>query len=357
MLLASVVLLLAPQAGPDPRVVQHVRQGLAAREANRLDDAARDFESAAKLAPNIPEIHLNLGLVHHRRADYQSAIDSLEQALRLKPALTGVRDLLGFDYLMTGAPDAARANLDKALAENPKNVDSHMWLGLVEIERAEYRAAAEHLEIARQARPKDADILFYLGRAYDRLAAQARNDLLATAPDSARAHMAAAEFAAFNGRPKEAIAEYEQATAADPKLPGVNAAIGELLADSGDFTQAAASYEAEMKLAGQNSRTRYRYGLVLAQLGRSKEAIPYLEQAVAANPGLVDAQLQLGKALVQSGKIDRAEKPLLAVVSGEASDELKSTAYYQLAILYRKQNRAAEAARYIKLFEEKKPRK
>lgn len=350
-----LVALLLAQAPPDAavgqRVAQHVRAGLAAREANRLDDAARELGEAAKLAPRMAEIHLNLGLVHHRRRDWLASAESFETALRLKPGIAGVRDLLGFNYLMLGRLAPARENLEAALATDSNNLDARLWLGLVELERGEFRAAATQLELARQAKPKDPDILFYLGRAYERLAAQARDDLLAFAPDSARAHMAAAEFAAFNGRPKEAIDEYRKVLAIDPNLPGVHGAIAELHADAKEFDKAEASYREELKIAPQNARNRYRYGLVLTELGRAQDALPHLEQAVSADPGLIEAQLLYGKSLVHAGQLDLAEKPLLAVVAAETSNELKRNAHYQLGILYRKQNRAAEAARHMKLFE------
>lgn len=351
---ALALALFFAQAAADPRVLQHVRAGLAARQADKLDDAARELSEAAKLAPQVAEIHLNLGLVHHRRRDWSAAVASLEAALKIKPALPGVRDLLGFDYLMLGSLEPARQNLAKAIAENSANADARLWMGLVEIERGDFHAAAGHLEIARKSKPKDPDLLFYLGRAYERLAAQTRDDLLAAAPDSARAHMAAAEFAAFNGRPKEAIEEYGKVLAIDPALPGVHAAIGEIHADANEFEKAEAAYRKELAISPQNARSNYRYGLVLVQLGRSPEAIAHLERAVALEPGLVDANLQLGKALVQAGELDRAEKPLRAVTIAEASNEMKRTAHYQLGVLYRKKGRAADAAREMGQFEKLK---
>src|SRR5687768_14513415 len=96
--LCWLLALLLAQSAPDGAVLQHVRAGLAAREANRLEEAALELGQAAKLAPQLAEIHLNLGLVHHRRRDWRAAIASFERALELKPALKGVHDLLGFDY-------------------------------------------------------------------------------------------------------------------------------------------------------------------------------------------------------------------------------------------------------------------
>jgi tetratricopeptide (TPR) repeat protein len=303
------------------------------------------------LAPSIAEIHLNLGLVHHQRKDWRTATESFERALALNPKLTGVRDLLGFDYLMLGSLNRARQQLENALAENAGNADAQFWLGLVYLEAGEYKSAIARLEEARKAKRKDTDLLFYLARAYERAAAEARQELLLEAPGSARAHMAAAEFAAFNGRTREAIQEYEKVLAIDPRMPGIHAAIAELHADAAEFDKAAASYGREVEIAPQNARANYRYGLVLMQLSRVEAAIPRLEQAVAADPSLVDAWLQLGKGLAQVGHLAKAERALLEVTKAEASGELKITAHYQLSLLYRKLGSRTEAEKHLKAME------
>ncbi|MEX2262319.1 MAG: tetratricopeptide repeat protein [Bryobacteraceae bacterium] len=345
-------LLAAQAANLDPKIVQHVRAGLGAREAGRFEEAVREFGEAARLAPNIAEIHLNLGLVQHQLKDWKAATGSFEAALKLKPDLKGVRDLLGFDYLMLGSLGPARQQLEQALAENSSNADAHLWLGLVQMEAGDFRGAIARLEEARKAKPKDPDLLFYLARAYERVSSELRQELLWVAPGSARAHMAAAEFAAFNGRTEEAIQEYQKVLALDPKMPGVHAAIGELHANDGEYAKAEESYRLEIALAPQNARVNYRYGLVLAQLGRVPDAIRLLQNAVDADPGLMDAHLQLGKALAQTGQLERAEQALLKVTNSSAPAEMKTTAHYQLTLLYRKRGQAAEAARHQKMLEQ-----
>ncbi|MBM3726595.1 MAG: tetratricopeptide repeat protein [Acidobacteria bacterium] len=345
--LTALILLLQP----DPRLVEHVKAGLAARQAGQLDRAARELQAAAKLAPSLAEIQLNLGLVQHERQDFAAAVAAFEQALAAKPALTGVRDLMGFDLLQLGRVQQAVQTLERALEENPANNEARAWLGLANLEAGDYRAAARHLETALASKPSDPDLLFYLTRVYDRLGAEARQRLLDAAPDSARAHMAAAEFAAFNGRSTEAIEEYRKAQASAPKLPGIAGAIAELLANDSKFDEAAASYRQELALNPGNARTQYRYGLVLGQLGRPKEAIGYLGQAVAGDPSLHDARFQLGKLLLTAGDLAAAERELLAVSAAPVSNEMLSAAAYQLAALYRKQGEAAKAAEQLRRFE------
>jgi tetratricopeptide (TPR) repeat protein len=139
-------------------------------------------------------------------------------------------------------------------------------------------------------------------------------------------------------------------------MPGVHGAVAELLADAGQLTEAEESYRRELAITPQNARVNYRYGLVLGQLGNTKDAIRYLSRAVSVDPSLVDAHLNLGKALLQEGKLELAEKSLKQVIHSDASNEIKSTAHYQLALLYRKLGRTAEAAQHTRSFNELKAR-
>lgn len=110
LLLACSLLALAWLARParaqsDERreqLAEHIRAGLQARDEHRLDDAAREFESALAMAPNVAQLHASLGLVRHRQGTLTPAVESFRRALELKPDLNGVHGLLGFDLLMLG---------------------------------------------------------------------------------------------------------------------------------------------------------------------------------------------------------------------------------------------------------------
>lgn len=346
--------LLSPQAGADPRLAQHVKAGLAARDAGHLDQAAAELAAAVKLAPAVAEIHLNLGLVQHQRKDWKKAVDELLAALSLKKELKGVRDLIGFDYLMLGVLPEAQTYLETALEENPANSDAQFWLGLVYLDQGEYPKAISRLEQARREKPKDLDLLFYLGRAYDKAATAVRQELLLLGPESARAHMAAAEYAAFNGHTEKAIAEYGQVAALAPSMPGIQSAIAELHANAGDYARAEEFYRRELALAPQNSRINHRYGLVLLQLGRRKEALVHFDRAVSLDASLLDAHLELAKALIAENDLPRAEAKLRLILEGEPPLDLKRAARYQMALLERKRGNSAEAARHLRIFEELK---
>lgn len=74
-------------------------------------------------APQLVELHLNLGLVRHEQG-------RLREALELKPELERVRGLLGYDLLQLGRAGEAASQLEQAYEEESGNEEIASWLGL-----------------------------------------------------------------------------------------------------------------------------------------------------------------------------------------------------------------------------------
>lgn len=335
----------------DPQFAAHVRAGLEARQAGRLDEAARELSAAARISDALPEVFLTLGEVEHRRKQWPAAAAAFEKALELKPGVPGVRPLLGLDYLMLGRYQEAIETLEKARKEPDANPDAPFWLGLALLETGRNEEAIPHLETARDASPNDPDRLFYLGRAYQRAGAQVQSRLLAVAPDSARAHLAMAEDHAYNGRPDLAIEEYRRTAEIDPTMPGVRGAVAELQAADGKYEEAAASYAEELELSPHNPTVHYRYAVILQQLGRGEEATGHLRQAVEGDPRIVEAWADLGKALLRQKDLPGAEQALLKALSMESTPDVARTAHYQLGLLYRQTGEAEKSKEHLEAFQ------
>lgn len=146
-----------------------MRAGLQARKEQRWQDAAREFEAALRLAPNVAEAWANLGLVRQSQGNMAAAVEAFRKALELKPNLAGVDGYLGYALLMTGRAEASVRHLEKAYKEAPGNSRLGGWLGLAYLEAGEHRKAVAQLEAARRAAPKDLNVLLYLTRAYEGL--------------------------------------------------------------------------------------------------------------------------------------------------------------------------------------------
>ncbi|MFG0259939.1 MAG: tetratricopeptide repeat protein, partial [Phycisphaerales bacterium JB041] len=146
-------------------------------------------------------------------------------------------------------------------------------------------------------------------------------------PDTARARLRFAAFLMGIQQPEAARAEYEAAIpvleqtldATHPDLLATRAQFGGCLQQLGDHTAAAASFDiavrgAEATEPPESMRLAwYRRGLGMALLdqGRPEEALPYLEQAVAAlrntRPDLeAKAITELARCLETLGESDRA---------------------------------------------------
>ena len=349
----GLILLLsaAASAQVDPKFAAHVRAGLEAREAGRLDEAAGELRAAAEINSELPEVFLTLGEVEHRLKQWPLAAAAFERALELKPDVRRVRALLGLDYLMMGRYEEAIQTLEKAREEPDADPDSEFWLGLALLETGRNDQAIPYLEAARKAKPEDPDRLFYLGRAYQRAAAQVQSELLAVAPDSARAHLAMAEDHAYNGRADLAIEEYQRTAEIDPAMPGVRGAIAELQAADGKYQEAEQSYRRELELSPHNPTVHYRYAVVLQRLGRGEEAAEHLRRAVEGDPRIVDAWAELGRALLQQKKLPEAEEALLKALSMESTPDVARTAHYQLGLLYRQLGNLEKSKEHLAAFE------
>jgi predicted Zn-dependent protease len=88
---------------------------------------------------------------------------------------------------------------------------------------------------------------------------------------------------------------------------------------------------------------------LLAALHEHERAIPLLEQALAARPGLLDAHKALGRALVESGKTEPGLEHLLLVVKESPDDE---QIHFLLAQAYRALGKEAEAAQEMRVHQE-----
>ncbi len=115
---------MEPEARRRRRVEAASRKGLKLAEEGRLDEAVAAFEAAARLAPEVAGIHLNLGSAYYRLAQTRSdsvaagwlaeAAKRFEQGLALSPDLAAAKLNLAAAYSALGRHDEAVALLESA---------------------------------------------------------------------------------------------------------------------------------------------------------------------------------------------------------------------------------------------------
>ncbi len=206
------------------------------------------------------------------------------------------------------------------------------------------------LEIYRQAArtwPTDALLLHDLavaaraaassasGAAARRLldeATRADEAAIVIAPSSAIAHNGLGLVAIDRGRPQEAVKEFAAATAADPNNASYWTNLGNARRAVGDAAGAEQAYGRALEVDPRAADAANGLGVLLVEAKRPGEAIAWLERA-AETPDAVEAQLNLGIALQESGHRDRAIAAYRRVLAAKGGGREKEAAAKLLAAM------------------------
>jgi tetratricopeptide (TPR) repeat protein len=82
--LAAAVSGCGPKAAPSTSIMDtpeyHYNQGLKAMDADRLDDAMREFDRAISLSPESPLGYIGKGLVQGKKGEFKPAYENMEKA-------------------------------------------------------------------------------------------------------------------------------------------------------------------------------------------------------------------------------------------------------------------------------------
>jgi serine/threonine-protein kinase len=96
----------------------------------RLARQGEEAESALRLARDLPQAHLAMGLVHHvGRQDWQAALSEFRIALEGLPNDAEVWERIGYTQRRLGNWDEAVAAFEKVVALDPRNADALYNLG------------------------------------------------------------------------------------------------------------------------------------------------------------------------------------------------------------------------------------
>lgn len=131
--------------------------------------------------------------------------------------------------------------------------------------------------------------------------------LLAEEPDFAYGHFQLAYVYTALRKPKEAQAEYEHATALDPKMAAAYVNLGMLLLEQHENTAAVAPLRKAVDLLPAESRPRYLLAVALDRSGDRTGAAEAFAALAHLDPNDVTALNYLGWAALRSGKAADAE--------------------------------------------------
>src|SRR6201993_104100 len=333
---------LAGQGGTSGGM-QHLQAGLDARKRHQGEVEITEFRKATESDPNLADAFVNLGSAYMEKPDYGAAIAPLKRALELSPELPVAHQLIGYALLAQGYSAEAIPHLQRVGA-----LDA---LGIAQLETNQLTEAVSTFTQALAQRPGDPDLLYYLGHASGLLSKDAIDNLLATHPDSARAHQALAENYYVLRQIPQAEKEYLEALRLRPDLPGLHLELGQVYAYSAQWSKAEAEFRAECTLRPGNAEAAYRLGAALMQQGKAHDALPELNRSNELKPDMPETLYSLGKAYSLVGETAGAEKVWRKVIELEKNTSLAAQAHFGLAGVYRKQGKIAQAQQEMQEFQ------
>jgi tetratricopeptide (TPR) repeat protein len=244
-----------------------------------------------------------------------------------------------FEALYSGDPDHALQLAQEYLKRHPRDARMLVLAARAHLARNEHAAAYDLLAGALSIDPQHADALYFIGIASGELATQAFARVYALAPDSARIHQLMARSLKLQGNPVEAVAEYEAALRADPKLLDALLEYGRLRREESNCAEAQALYERAQRVQATFDGA-YGLGVCLATQGDHPHAVEMFREALTYNSRSAAAQFGLGSSLLRLG--DAAGAVAALERATQLAPGVRET-YYVLGRAYQKLGQPARA--------------
>ncbi|MFN3323829.1 MAG: tetratricopeptide repeat protein [Bryobacteraceae bacterium] len=227
--------------------------------------------------------------------------------------------------------DAAEKELRRVLAQRPDDAQTRLYLARTLIEQQRIPEALAELELALEGEPQP-ETRFQAGRLMRDLAERRFADLERVAPDSAPLRELAGSRFEMKGQFAEALDRYQAAAALEPRRPGLQFLIGNVLWKMRELPASEKHLRAELAGTPHHALANMRLGQVLIARNEEELAIPYLEKAAKAMSDSIEVRRELGKAYRKVGRTDEARREWEAVAAAKPEDD---QIHYLLGNLYR----------------------
>jgi len=320
------------------------RSNLAASFAKlgRLDQAQEQFSKAVELEPNNYETNHNLGEIFVRRGMVAQAIPYLEKAQRINSGSYDNGYDLTLAYMVSGRLGDARTSA-KSLLATKENGEVHNLLAQIEEKDGNYLVAANEFQAAAKLEPSESNLFDWGGellvhRTLDP-AVQVFEEGTRRFPKSPRLTVGLGMAYYARGNYDDAVKAFLKGADLDP----TDVRCYKFLSRAYDSSPSQAEEVIERfrrfaELQPENGRALYYYAMSLWKGKRAQDSSldlgqigSLLQRAIAADPKLPEAHLQLGNLTADQGKFAEAIPEYQRAL--EFDNDL-ADAHYRLAQAY-----------------------
>ena len=317
----------------------------AARDSDRLDEAAALYRKALAIKPTWAEGWWSLGTIEYDRNAYPEASHAFGKLIALQPKSGTARVMLGLCQFELGMEDAALESLQQGrglgVPADPQFREVMLYHEGVLLQRKGRFEAAQEIfgQMCRQS-PYPSEVNLAMGAVALRLRS---SQLPAAGTVDYRVMQKSGEATCLAAQKKydEGRQEFDALLAGDPEYPNLHYAYGKFLLDANDNDAAVAQFQAEIKNNPNDAISRLRIASAKYRVD-SAAGLPYAEEAVKLDPGLPLGHYLLGLLLLDTDDYLHAI-PELEMAQKSFSDQPKI--YFALASAYSRAGRRDDAAR------------
>jgi arylsulfatase A-like enzyme/Flp pilus assembly protein TadD len=255
---------------------------------------------------------------------HEDATKIYEEVLANSPNASGVHHSLAGCYMAMGRMQDARRSLERTIELSPTNWVALSGLGNVLVALREFEGAVKVLRAAEALSPDDPQIQGKLGVALNEL-----------------------------GYTTEALEHLKRGVAtAYPESAAVYEEAGTALRDRGMLPEAVKLYTQAFGRKPDDGQRQYALGDALIRVDQVDKALPFIEQALEADPELAPKLIQSGRERAGAGAVTEGKRYLQVAARFET---LRGPANYLLGELAVKEGDNAAAVRHFEIATEMQP--
>ena len=330
---------------------------------------AVEFEDAARLAPERMTIRVSLGELYNSIGKYEKAIECAKAVLDRVPQSAQAHDIMGTAYLAMNRSEEALAEYRLVVGAAPDRAIGYYHLGDALFSTGDSEEALQHLEAAIERDPmlveamlRAAVILNESGR-HAEAVARARK-VLELNPGNAFAHSILGNAHLALGERDKAEAEYAQAVRLEPGFVYFRDLLARFYVESEQIPRAVAACQAIVILdprhlpahrelvtlfekEGRPALREYHEGCLALFSGRDKEAAEHYAAAIARDPEMRGAYLDLGTAYLNMGDTANAESVITKALELNKEDAVARSLLGRVRLAQGRKKEAEELFRKV----------